>query len=580
VTTSQLSTKQRGTTAIWILSLSPLLWLACHRSLPLVSGPDRIGPHHADAASGITPDGAGEAGSDSAADRRPDTGAPSDGAPDAGDGGVALDAPSPCPIDSGPACAIPHTLLTCDDGVGCTAAVCAPGYANCDVSNPACETPIAATPAASGACVPQYQGTRQVSDGRYQDSATAVAADGSFFLGGTFTGTVDFDPSAGTDLRTAGDADGYITKLNADGSYAWTATLIGPTGITLAALAATPAGGVVATGTYSVSIDLDPGPGTDLHRTNGSSHGDPFIVELGADGSWSWGATFAGDFNQPGGSGAGVAVDGAGAAYLAGSFSGNIDFDPRSRTRSFFAPAPTGFLVKLTPTGQFAWAHTFLNGGCASALVAVAVATEGNVWSTGTAQTGEGCTILRRTGQAPQNDVLVVKLTPVGGTLAIWTLGDVALDSGVAIAPGDLGSMYIGGIAAGTVTFDPLAMAVKRWIDPVSTSSFVLKLQMNGKAAWVRPLNGVTLTALAPARDGGVLAAGAGSPALVARLTSSGDAAWTTIIGGAGSTALSLAAAGNRFVVAGHSTGSNDFDPGPGVDPFDGNLSFVSVFTY
>ena len=212
--------------------------------------------------------------------------------------------------------------------------------------------------------------------------------------------------------------------------------------------------------------------------------------------------------------------------------------------------------------------------------MAVAVATEGNVWSTGTAQTGEGCTILRRTGQAPQNDVLVVKLTPVGGTLAIWTLGDVALDSGVAIAPGDLGSMYIGGIAAGTVTFDPLAMAVKRWIDPVSTSSFVLKLQMNGKAAWVRPLNGVTLTALAPARDGGVLAAGAGSPALVARLTSSGDAAWTTIIGGAGSTALSLAAAGNRFVVAGHSTGSNDFDPGPGVDPFDGNLSFVSVFTY
>ena len=271
MTTSQLSTKQRGTTAIWILSLSPLLWLACHRSLPLVSGPDRIGPHHADAASGITPDGAGEAGSDSAADRRPDTGAPSDGAPDAGDGGVALDAPSPCPIDRGPACAIPHTLLTCDDGVGCTAAVCAPGYANCDVSNPACETPIAATPAASGACVPQYQGTRQVSDGRYQDSATAVAADGSFFLGGTFTGTVDFDPSAGTDLRTAGDADGYITKLNADGSYAWTATLIGPTGITLAALAATPAGGVVATGTYSVSIDLDPGPGTDLHRTNGSA---------------------------------------------------------------------------------------------------------------------------------------------------------------------------------------------------------------------------------------------------------------------------------------------------------------------
>ncbi len=563
------SASGRSATAIWISSA--LLATACHRSLPLASGADRVGRHHPDAA--VTN---GDADADGATDGTPDA----DVRSDSGDGGDAQDAASPCPIDSGPACAIPHTLLTCDDGLGCKSAICAAGYANCDVSNPDCETSIAPPPSGANACWPHYQGTRPIADGRNQDSATAMAADGSFFLAGTFTGTVDFDPSAGIDLRTAGEGNAYVTRFNADGSYAWTATLVGATGVALGGLAATPEGGVAAIGTYGESIDLDPGPGTDLHHTNGSSHGDPFIVELGADGSWVWGTTFAGEFDQPGGVGSAIAVDPSGAVYVVGSFSGNIDFDPVLGKRSFFAPVPAGYLAKLTPTGQISWAHTFLNGDCSSALSAVAVSTERSVWATGTAQTGDDCTIRRRQGLAPQNDVLVVKFTQVGGTLAVWSLGDLGLDSGVAIAPGDAGSMYVGGVAAGTIELDPIGMVVQRWIDPVTTSSFILKLQNGGKADWARPLNGVTLTALAPANDGGVLAAGAGAPALVARLAPNGDAVWTTVVGGAGSTALSLAAAGNRFVVAGHSSGSNDFDPGIGVDPVNGNLSFVSLFSY
>jgi hypothetical protein len=428
--------------------------------------------------------------------------------------------------------------------------------------------------------MPEYLGTRAIADGSLRDSATAMAPDGSFFVGGTFLGTVDFDPTGGRDVRTAGgDTDGYITKLNADGSYAWTATLVGNGNMTLGALAATPSGGVVATGDYGNSIDLDPGPGTDLHRTNGANHLDPYVVQLAADGSWTWSATFTADFNQPGGSSAGLALGATGAVYVAGSFSGSINFDPGGGTHSFFAPTPAAFLIKLAANGELGWAHAFFNGSCASSLAAVAVSTEGNIWATGTAQTGEACTILRRPGRTPQDDALIVKLTPVGGTLAIWTLGDVGRDTGVAIAPGAGGSMYIGGRAAGTVSFDPLGSPVPRWIDPRSTSSFVVKVQMSGRELWARPLNGVALTALAATTDGGVLAAGTGAPSLVARLTGGGDAVWTTTVGGAGTDALSLAAAGDRFVVAGHSSGSNDFDPSNGVDEIDGSLSFVSLFT-
>ncbi|MEK6674240.1 MAG: hypothetical protein AABZ47_01140 [Planctomycetota bacterium] len=69
----------------------------------------------------------------------------------------------------------------------------------------------------------------------YQDDspigAMAVSPDGSIVLAGGFAGTVDFDPTDGADFRTSDSSlnpnfgDFYITKLNTDGSYAWTYVL-------------------------------------------------------------------------------------------------------------------------------------------------------------------------------------------------------------------------------------------------------------------------------------------------------------------------------------------------------------------
>ena len=43
-------------------------------------------------------------------------------------------------------------------------------------------------------------------------------SDGSFIVTGKFQGTASF---GGTTLTSAGNADVFIAKLNADGSYAW-----------------------------------------------------------------------------------------------------------------------------------------------------------------------------------------------------------------------------------------------------------------------------------------------------------------------------------------------------------------------
>ena len=102
--------------------------------------------------------------------------------------------------------------------------MCQSGFANCSTANPDCETTFASPPAGGG-CLPHYIGTMGIATQRFNNAVTAIAPDGSFFLAGTFMGSVDFDPSTNRDVRTANDPDAYITKFNADASYAWTADL-------------------------------------------------------------------------------------------------------------------------------------------------------------------------------------------------------------------------------------------------------------------------------------------------------------------------------------------------------------------
>ncbi len=57
----------------------------------------------------------------------------------------------------------------------------------------------------------------------------AVDAAGNVYLTGSFQGTVDFNPGVGGDFRTAsGTSDAFITRFNANGTYAWTTVIGGP----------------------------------------------------------------------------------------------------------------------------------------------------------------------------------------------------------------------------------------------------------------------------------------------------------------------------------------------------------------
>lgn len=104
-----------------------------------------------------------------------------------------------------PMCMLAHTLFTCADGGKCEAAVCAPGFANCNISTADCETSFESPPGAGG-CLPHYVDTLPIATGSFDNAWTAIAPDGSFFLAGTFSGAVDFDPSPGRAVRVPSSA--------------------------------------------------------------------------------------------------------------------------------------------------------------------------------------------------------------------------------------------------------------------------------------------------------------------------------------------------------------------------------------
>jgi len=154
--------------------------------------------------------------------------------------------------------------------------------------------------------------------------------------------------------------------------------------------------------------------------------------------------------------------------------------------------------------------------------------------------------------------------------------------------------VYVGGGASGRIDLDPGPGVAMRWAGPLPNyaspypSSFVVKLAPDAGLVWAQTLSGVHLKALASTGDAGVLIAGRGpaAAAVVAKLGPDGTSGWTFTIGGPDTTSDSVAARGNTFVVAGSNQitgaedGAGDFDPSAGTQILDGNLRFLTRFTF
>src|SRR5262249_10507671 len=136
------------------------------------------------------------------------------------------------------------------------------------------------------------------------------------------------DPGPGTlTLPYAASRDVFVQKLSSAGTLVW-AEPVGGTDIDQGnSVAADSAGNVYVTGTFSTTVDFDPGTG--VANLSAGGFEDAFLLKLGPSGQYVWARDLAtANFNAA--QGTGVALDGAGNAYVAGYYEGTLTLGPGS----------------------------------------------------------------------------------------------------------------------------------------------------------------------------------------------------------------------------------------------------------
>lgn len=287
----------------------------------------------------------------------------------------------------------------------------------------------------------------------------AVAADGSKYVTGSFSGTttlgsVTLTPGAGT-------AHSYLAKYNAAGAVVWAKQMnsSGSQGVDFrnAAVAVDPAGSVYLSGSFNVTVTFNSTTLTTATR-------DAYLVKYDAQGVQQW----VRQGGSPDVEAGGLATDASGNVCLSGYFQSTV---------SFGGPAIAGggvFYCKLSPSGAV------LNGFRVGSrdlvtpfqLQSLALDGAGNAYLTGTF-TGTstfGSTALVSVGDA---DIFLVKLSAAGTVLWAVRDGGPLADIATSIAVDANGNPLVGG------SYDD---------DNVTSKIYVARFTTQGVPVWSRQI--------------------------------------------------------------------------------------------
>ena len=390
------------------------------------------------------------------------------------------------------------------------------------------------------------------------------------------------------------------------GPYGWARTWGGPGWDTGYGIAVDGNGNAYITGTFSDTVDFDPGVGVDEHTSIGDS--DIFLSKFNSNGEFRWAHTFD---VRTSAYGHAVAVDGSGNICITGNFYNTVDFDPGSEVNEHTSNGGLDvFCSKFDSSGAFQWARTW-GGSSSDHGNGVATDASGNAYVLGyfygTVDFDPGLGVDEHTSHSVTRDIFLSKFNTSGELLWTITWGsyDAAYDHEVAIDGND--NVYVTGSYYGTVDFDP-GLEVDEHISYGHTFDiFLSKFDSNGEFQWALTWGG-------PFLDGGygVASDGGGNiyvtgcfdgnvdfnpgqetveyisngerDVFLCKFDSNGEFQWACTWGGASNdVGYNVAVDGNDNVyVTGNYSGTVDFDPGLGVDEHIsyGNISdvFLSKF--
>lgn len=156
---------------------------------------------------------------------------------------------------------------------------------------------------------------KQLGGATFTSSARSIAVDagGNVYSTGYFSGTIDFNPGAGTyNLMAPGAYDVYVLKLDSSGNFAWAKQFIAGSGNTDYgySIAVDDSGNVYTAGQFMSTCDFDPGAG--IYNLTAAGNSDIFISKLSTSGNFVWAKKMDG---TSGDGGLSIALDSSGNIY-------------------------------------------------------------------------------------------------------------------------------------------------------------------------------------------------------------------------------------------------------------------------
>lgn len=268
------------------------------------------------------------------------------------------------------------------------------------------------------------------------DKGSGIVVDnsGDVYVTGEFEKTVDFDPGTGNSLLTSkGQTDMFILKLSTTGDFQWVKHMGAESFDRGEALAIDSDSNLVLTGSYTGTVDFDPGDGVVELNSSDATVASGFVLKLDAAGDFGWVRELPNNL-----SGRAVTTDASGNIYVGGG-------------------GPGIGIVKLSPSGMITW-EKFLPGPNSN-VTSIAVDVLGQVYTTGSFRgkidfdPGENQVIF---DSGSLHDGYINKFDPSGNY--IWAYqwgGPTARNYGVAIALDPSGSIYASGHFRSEIDFDP-----------------------------------------------------------------------------------------------------------------------------
>lgn len=283
----------------------------------------------------------------------------------------------------------------------------------------------------------------------------------NLIITGSYAGTVDFDPNAGTNnVTSAASISGYILKLNSNGNFVWVYSIEGGATTQGYSLTSNNTNEIFAIGYYDItggSADFEPGSGVTNLTSIGSS--DIYILKLTSTGNFQNVVGISGTSSDFPGK---ITIDNNGLLYITGQFIGTTDLDPTSGVQSITSAGSNDFFViQMDQSFNFNWGKTIGNSND-SRVIGLTADDQNNVYITGsfagTLDFDPGPSVFNLTWTFGHGNSFLWKLDSNGDFVyALNTGNSVGFNFAHAVCISDLNEVYITGQYSDITDADPSA---------------------------------------------------------------------------------------------------------------------------